>query len=107
MNMEIIVNNIKYDLRPEDGGAFVIANDYRGDITIPAQIIVDGQSIRVVGIAQEAFYGCDDVTSITLPEGLTTIEDSTFEFMSGLTEIVIPDSVTHIGRSAFSTCENL
>ena len=107
MNMEIIVNNIKYDLRPEDGGAFVIANDYQGDITIPAQIIVDGQSIRVVGIAQEAFYGCDDVTSITLPDGLTTIEDSTFEFMSGLTEIVIPDSVTHIGRSAFSTCENL
>ena len=105
--MEIIVDNIKYDLRPEDGGAFVIANDYQGDITIPAQIIVDGQSIRVVGIAQEAFYGCDDVTSITLPEGLTTIEDSTFEFMSGLTEIVIPDSVTHIGRSAFSTCENL
>lgn len=103
--MKIIVNNINYDLRPE--GAFVLANDYQGDIIIPAQIIVDGQSIRVVGIAQEAFYGCDDVMSITLPEGLTTIEDSTFEFMSGLTEIVIPDSVTHIGRSAFSTCENL
>lgn len=105
--MEIIVDNIKYDLRPEDGGAFVIANDYQGDITIPAQIIVDEQPIRVVGIAQEAFYGCDDVTSITLPEGLTTIEDSTFEFMSGLTEIVIPDSVTHIGKCAFCDCDNL
>ena len=57
--MKIIVNNINYDLRPE--GAFVLANDYQGDITIPAQIIVDGQPIRVVGIAQEAFYGCDNV----------------------------------------------
>ena len=83
--MKIIVNNINYDLRPE--GAFVLANDYQGDITIPAQIIVDGQSIHVVGIAQEAFYGCDDVTSITLPEGLTTIEDSTFEFMLSLIHI--------------------
>lgn len=103
--MKIIVNNINYDLRPE--GAFVLANDYQGDITIPAQIIVDEQPIRVVGIAQEAFYDCDDVTSITLPETLTTIEDSTFESMSGLKEIVIPDSVTHIGKCAFSDCENL
>lgn len=103
--MEIIVNNIKYDLRPE--GAFVVFNNYRGDITIPAQILVDGQAIPVIGIAVDAFYGCDDVTSVTLPEGLTTIEDSAFESMNGLIEIVIPDSVTHIGKVAFSDCQSL
>ena len=103
----VIVNNIKYDLRPEKGGAFVVAYEYQGNIVIPAQILIDGAPVKVIGIAQEAFYGCDDVTSITLSEGLTTIEDSAFENMSGLTEIVIPESVTHIGRSALSSCENL
>ena len=107
MNMEIIVNNIKYDLRPEDGGAFVIANDYRGDIVIPAQFLVNGAPIPVVGIAEDAFYACDDVTSVILSDGLTIIENSAFESMNGLKEIVIPDSVTHIGKCAFSDCEKL
>ena len=105
--MKITLNNIQYEFRPQEGGAFVIANDYQGDIVIPAQIFVEGKPINVVGIAEDAFYGCDDVTSITLPEGLTTIEDSAFENMSGLTEILIPESVKHIGRSVFGTCENL
>ena len=105
--MKITLNNIQYEFRPQEGGAFVITNDYQGDIVIPAQILIEGAPINVVGIAQEAFYGCDDVTSVTLSEGLTTIEDSAFENMSGLTEILIPESVKHIGRSVFGTCENL
>ena len=50
------------------------------------------------------FYGCNSLTSVTLPEGLTSINDSTFE-NCGFTSITIPDSVTYIGSHAFSYCD--
>lgn len=105
--MEIIVNGIKYELRTEEHGAYVVANDYKGEITIPAQIIVDGLPIKVIGIARAAFRHCKDVTAISLPEGLTTIETDAFKDLKYITEICIPESVVTIGEEAFSQCENL
>ena len=46
------------------------------------------------------------ITSITLPEGLTSIEDEAFSGCN-LTSITIPESVISIGKSAFSGCSNL
>ena len=105
--MRIIVDNIKYELRQEENEAYVVENNYKGEVRIPAEIQVGGVTIPVIGIGLDAFYGCDDVTSITLPEGLRIIENNAFESMNGLTEIVIPESVTHIGEWSFSDCENL
>lgn len=105
--MEIIVNGIKYELRTEEHGAYVVANDYKGEITIPAQIIVDGLHIKVIGIARAAFRYCKDVTAISLPEGLTTIETDAFKDLKYITEICMPESVVTIGEEAFSQCENL
>ena len=46
------------------------------------------------------------ITSITLPEGLTSIEDEAFSGCN-LTSITIPESVTSIGKSAFDICSGL
>lgn len=105
--MEIIIDKIKYALCAEENGAYVVENHYKGEVHIPAHISVNGQSIPVIGIAEDAFYSCDDVTSVTLPDGLQTIENSAFESMNGLRAIVIPDTVNHIGELAFSDCQNL
>ena len=105
--MEIIIDKIKYELCTEENGAYVVENHYKGEVCIPAHILVDGHSIPVIGIEEDAFYGCDDVKSITLPQGLRSIHHSAFESMSGLQEIVIPDSVTYIGENAFSDCDHL
>ena len=54
-----------------------------------------------------AFYGCSGLTSITIPDGVTSIGSSAFEDCSGLTSVTIPDSVTSISDSAFYGCSSL
>lgn len=44
--------------------------------------------------------------SYTVPDGVTKIADSAFEF-SSVSSIVLPDSITAVGADAFSSCENL
>ena len=47
------------------------------------------------------------LTSVTLPNNITTIEDGAFVHCESLTSITIPNSVTEIGNGAFSFCDNL
>ena len=61
----------------------------------------------VTSIERYAFYNCSSLTSITIPEGVTSIGDYAFSGCSSLTSITIPDSVTSIGRSAFYNCSSL
>ena len=49
----------------------------------------------------------DAITSINLPDGLTSISDNAFSFCEALTNVIIPDSVTRIGLAAFSECTAL
>ena len=47
------------------------------------------------------------LTSVTIPEGVTSISYAAFENCSSLTSITIPDSVTAIGGNAFRGCTSL
>ena len=58
-------------------------------------------------IGDSAFQGCSGLTSITIPESVTSIGSWAFSGCSGLTSITIPDSVTSIGNNAFHGCSNI
>ena len=49
----------------------------------------------------------DEVTSVNIPNGVTSIGAIAFGGCTSLVSITIPDSVTSIGRSAFSRCSSL
>jgi hypothetical protein len=61
----------------------------------------------VIAIAVDAFYNCSGITSITLPVGLTTLEDWAFENCTGLTTISLPASLSSIGSDALYNCTGL
>ena len=64
-------------------------------------------SYGITNIGSYAFYGCTELTSITIPDSVTSIGALAFDFCTGLTSIAIPDSVTSICLGAFGNCTGL
>ena len=58
-------------------------------------------------IGYDAFYRCESLTSIVIPNSVQAIGNSTFSNCESLTSIVIPNSVQAIGYGAFSGCDSL
>ena len=56
----------------------------------------------ITTIASCAFYNCRNITSVVIPEGVTTIGDSAFSACDNLKEIYIPSTVEKIGTRTFS-----
>jgi len=61
----------------------------------------------VTSIGSHAFNGCRDLTSITIPDSVTSIGSHAFYDCGDLTSVTIPDSVTLIGEGAFSYCHSM
>lgn len=85
----------------------VIVNNYKckgtaADVTIPSRY--QGKPVTTIGHA--AFFN-SAVTSVTIPDSVTSISDEAFINCPKLTNISIPNSVTYIGFSAFSSCTSL
>ncbi len=61
----------------------------------------------VTSIGDSAFDSCTGLTSITIPDNVTSIGEKAFYYCTGLTSITIPEGVTNIGNAAFSGCTGL
>ena len=77
------------------------SNEYSGSVEIPATVYVYGTTYNVASIGDSAFVGCTSLTSVTIPNSVTSIGNYAF-YHSSLTSVTIPNSVTSIGDLAFS-----
>lgn len=62
---------------------------------------------KIEGIGSDLFNGCSELTSVILPDTITSIGSGAFVGCSNLTEVNIPEKVTEIENAVFSGCTNL
>jgi len=88
---------------------FWTGNSYSGDLVIPETVTrsSDGTTYRVTEIGEAAFINCVDLTSITIPTTITTLQRGAFWCCTALSEIDVPDSVEHILDYAFAGCSGI
>ncbi len=61
----------------------------------------------VTTIGDRAFSGCNSLTTISLPEGVSSIGQGCFGACKKLTNVVLPDSLRFVGTYAFAECSSL
>lgn len=61
----------------------------------------------VTSISDNAFYYCQHLESITFPNNIISIGNYAFSYCESLKTIIIPESVTEIGCEAFRNCESM
>lgn len=109
---ETLEGNGAYTVAEREDFIYEIADDQAtvtgyngrgGDVVIPSTL--GGYPVTAIG--DNAFYCCDNVTSIEIPNGVTAIGESAFSGCNSLVSINIPNGVTTIEYRTFFDCTGL
>ena len=77
------------------------------DVTLPTATVTTSSGEEAVTILGEAFKSNTAITSVTIPEGYTSIGISALSGCSGLTTVTIPSTLQTVGATAFDGCTKL
>ena len=99
--IDIEINGINYNIISfEDKTAEVTykgdssyprENAYTGDVVIPNQITYNGNTFDVIKIGTQSFYYCPEMTSLSIPGSVTTIEEYNMSECGNLKELRLED----------------
>ncbi len=76
-------------------------------VNIMRQIKINGTNYPVKRIGPRAFYGCRNITCVTIPDNVEIIDSSAFRWCVNLSNIGISSNVKRIGPDCFRNCTNL
>ena len=77
------------------------------DIVIPASINYQGKEYKVIQIGEYTFVDCFNLNSVVIPESVTIIGNSAFQNCENLVKIEFPKSIEKIGKYAFALCKSI
>ena len=103
-----IVDNVvvtNYVIEVRRGGETKVVGTVEDEVVVPPPGPTEGLKFSEDG--KTLVFVPKDLTSVTIPDGVTAIADKAFENHKALLHVSIPPSVTTIGRDAFRGCDNM
>ena len=105
------IDEVRYLIDSKAKTATLVVNPekkYSGDIVIPKKLTTkDKKECLVVAFGEGCFSDCKDLTSITIPSSVTSLEKNCFNGCTSLDKVDIPSSVISLGILCFAHCTNL
>ena len=86
---------------------FSYSDEYTGNVVIPSTVSYNGNKYSVTSIGNQAFYSCDEITSVTISNSVKNIRSQAFLGCRALKSVTIGNGVERIESSAFQSCINL
>ena len=75
------------------------SNEYSGNVVIPESVTYNGKNYPVTSIGNDAFGGCSNLTSVTIPNSVTTIGSNAFSGTAWFENQ--PDGLVYIKNIAY------
>ncbi len=99
----VVKDNVTYQVGTDKKSASVsdMGNVRNHKVTIPATVKVDGESVPVTKIEENAFKGNTAVKEVTLGGNVTTIGEGAFQGCINLGTVKLPSNLKKIGKSSF------
>ena len=69
------------------GTSYTESVEYQGEVVIPESVTYNGKTYTIASIGGYAFAGCPGLTSVTIPNTVTTINQNAFNGCTGLKTI--------------------
>ncbi len=99
-NAETVESDFEFDA---ETGTIIKYIGSATEVEIPSSI----NGVTVTEIGANAFFFCEEVTKVVVPDTVTTLGPFSFCGCKKLVEIDVPDSVQYIGTWAFVYCSKL
>jgi len=102
-SISVSAGNVNY----KSVNGLLLSKDGKILIAVPGGLTSVTIPDNVTTIGSSAFYGCGKMTSVAIADSVISIEGGAFNGCSSLTSIMIPNRVTSIGLAAFAGCSSL
>jgi len=86
---------------PETGTFESYGSSVSGNVVIPSTVVYDDVVYEVLGLLDYAFVGCSNITSVTIEEGVLSVDHHAFWECSSLTTVTLPSTIMDLGNQAF------
>ena len=106
INPDFSYNSIYYVILDNNSVAVTYKNanynSYSGSISIPSTVSYNGKTYNVISIGDYAFYNCESLTKLSIPNTITSIGVYAVSGCANLTSVNLPNSITNISKYAFA-----